>query len=256
MTLSDLLVSFKQVEPVRFEQFNAFNYDPFANIKRIQRVVNNDPLQSEFSNEEQLQNDEKPLNWSVSRPTISPKQSVISEPITENQESKPVTESQKQKPNTESQKPIIPQPPTTKISNKNDWAAQMEQAYRNAGITNDNIIKALIAKNALESGWGKYTQGSYNFGNITTGSNWKGKSVKGKDHNADGKPITQNFRSYNSLQDYVDDEIQFLTRLYDFNQNDDFETFIFKLQGGNKGKRKYAEARDYIKRVRSVYNSI
>ena len=146
MTLSDLLVSFKQVEPVRFEQSNAFNYDPFVNIKRIQRVVNNDPSQSEFSNEEQLQNNEKPLNWSVSRPTISPKQSVISEPITENQESKPVTENQKQKPNTESQKPIIPQPTTTKISNKNDWAAQMEQAYRNAGITNDNIIKALRKK--------------------------------------------------------------------------------------------------------------
>ena len=41
------------------------------------------------------------------------------------------------------------------------------------------------------------------------------------------------------MEDYVKDEIQFLTNLYDFDQNDDLSTFLNKLQGGNKGKRKY-----------------
>ena len=108
----------------------------------------------------------------------------------------------------------------------------------------------------VESGWGTSAQGDFNFGNITTGSNWSGRFVQGKDHNAAGQRISQKFRAYDSLEDYVKDEIQFLTRLYDFNQNDSFDTFINKLQGGNRGKRYYAEAPDYITNVRRVYNSI
>ena len=58
------------------------------------------------------------------------------------------------------------------------------------------------------------------------------------------------------MDDYVKDEIQFLTNLYDFNQNDDFDTFIGKLQGGNSGKRRYAEDVNYADKVRRVYSSI
>ena len=119
------------------------------------------------------------------------------------------------------------------------------------------ILPSLVVAMAIkESGWGNSAQGDFNFGNITTGSDWSGRFVQGKDHNASGQRISQKFRSYDSLKDYVKDEIQLLTSLYDFNQNDSFDTFMTKLQGGNRRKRYYAEAPDYIANVRRVYNSI
>lgn len=138
---------------------------------------------------------------------------------------------------------------------KSQWISDMTASYKRAGL-NDNAIKNLIAKNALESGWGKSAQGDYNFGNITTGSSWTGRFVQGKDHDANGKKISQKFRAYDSMDDYVKDEIQFLTKLYDFNQDDDFDTFINKLQGGNSKKRRYAEDKEYANKVRNVYNNI
>lgn len=150
---------------------------------------------------------------------------------------------------------VQPQEQNFVYNNGDDWANDLINAYRKAGL-NDNAIKNLLAKNALESGWGKYTQGNYNFGNITTGSSWKGNYVQGSDHDSKGNKISQKFRSYNSIDEYVEDEIQFLTRLYDFNQNDDFDTFIGKLQGNNSGKRRYAEDKQYSTKVKQVYNSI
>ena len=117
-------------------------------------------------------------------------------------------------------------------------------------------IKNLLAKNALESGWGKHAQGSYNFGNLTTGKSWSGNYVNGKDKDSNGNKVSSKFRAYDNLQEFVQDEIQFLTKLYDFDPNDDFDTFIKKLQGNNTGHRKYAQVKDYEDRVRRVYNSI
>lgn len=142
-----------------------------------------------------------------------------------------------------------------KIYNNSDWKKIMTNAYRKLGL-NDNAIKNLIAKNALESNWGKSAQGAYNYGNITTGSKWTGSYVNGKDKNSKGERISQKFRSYNNVDEFVQDEIDLLTRIYGFNQNDDFDTFINKLQGNNKGNYRYAEATDYVDRVRNVYNSI
>lgn len=138
-------------------------------------------------------------------------------------------------------------------NDRNKWKADMTAAYKRAGL-NDNAIKNLIAKNALESGWGKSAQGDFNFGNITTGSSWTGRSVHGNDKNAKGQSITQNFRAYDSLDDYVNDELQLLTNLYSFNQNDDIDTFLGKLQGHNSGKYKYSEDEKYAEKVKSVYN--
>lgn len=135
------------------------------------------------------------------------------------------------------------------------WITDMTNAYKKLGL-NDNAIKNLIAKNAFESGWGKSAQGAFNFGNITTGKYWKGNYVQGRDTDADGNPIGQKFRAYDTIDDYVKDEVDFLTRLYDFNQDDNFDIFINKLQGNNSGKRRYAEARDYVTKVKGVYNSI
>lgn len=77
----------------------------------------------------------------------------------------------------------------------------------------------------------------------------------GNDHDAKGNPIKQKFRSYNSMDEYAVDKLQFLKHLYDFDENDDINTFTAKLTGKNKGKRRYAEATDYADRVAAVFKS-
>lgn len=138
---------------------------------------------------------------------------------------------------------------------RGSWVNDMKQAYRDAGIKNENAIRMLIAQDALESRWGEAAQGAYNFGNLTTGKSWKGQFVKGKDRDAAGNPISQKFRSYGSTKDYAADKIDFLKRLYDFDENDNIDTFLHKLQGGNKGGRSYAEDKRYKESVLNTYNS-
>lgn len=141
-------------------------------------------------------------------------------------------------------------------TNRKQWSTELINAYKKAGITNDNAIRMLLAQDALESSWGKSAQGKYNFGNLTTGSLWKGDYVTGNDKNAKGEAIKQKFRSYNSMDEYAADKIQFLKRLYDFDENDDINKFVAKLTGSNKGKRRYAEATNYAKVLTGVYNGI
>ncbi len=140
-------------------------------------------------------------------------------------------------------------------TNRKQWSTELINAYKKAGITNDNAIRMLLAQDALESSWGKSAQGKYNFGNLTTGSSWKGDYVTGNDKNAKGEAIKQKFRSYNSMDEYAADKVQFLKRLYDFDENDDINKFVAKLTGCNKGKRRYAEAKEYANSLRGVYNS-
>lgn len=164
-------------------------------------------------------------------------------------------------------KPVASNPVTNKpvtanstwkspYTNRKQWSTELINAYKRAGITNDNAIRMLLAQDALESSWGKSAQGKYNFGNLTTGSSWKGDYVTGNDKNAKGEAIKQKFRSYNSMDEYAADKIQFLKRLYDFDENDDINKFVAKLTGSNKGKRRYAEATNYAKVLTGVYNGI
>lgn len=159
-------------------------------------------------------------------------------------------------------KPVTDKPVTANstwkspYTNRKQWSTELINAYKRAGITNDNAIRMLLAQDALESSWGKSAQGKYNFGNLTTGSSWKGDYVTGNDKNAKGEAIKQKFRSYNSMDEYAADKIQFLKRLYDFDENDDINKFVAKLTGSNKGKRRYAEATNYAKVLTGVYNGI
>ena len=223
MQLSELFVSHKQVDPVEFEPVHHdFDNNIYLNLDRARTATSTESASTETPSEDTSSwSAEQKLDWKVG--------------------TKPAENLKKWE--------------NPYKNNRNKWVSEITSAYKALGL-NDNAIKNLVAKNALESGWGTSAQGDFNFGNITTGSNWSGRFVQGKDHNADGQQISQKFRAYDSLGDYVRDEIQFLTRLYDFNQNDSFDTFINKLQGGNRGKRYYAEAPDYITNVRRVYNSI
>lgn len=175
----------------------------------------------------------------ANNPTVEP---VINKPVA----SKPVTN-----------KPVTANSTwKSPYTNRKQWATELINAYKKAGITNDNAIRMLLAQDALESSWGKSAQGKYNFGNLTTGSSWKGNYVTGNDKNAKGEAIKQKFRSYNSMDEYAADKIQFLKRLYDFDENDDINKFVAKLTGSNKGKRRYAEATNYAKVLTGVYNGI
>ena len=176
----------------------------------------------------------------ANNPTAEP---VINKPVA----SKPVTD----KPVTKTANSTWKSPYT----NRKQWSTELINAYKKAGITNDNAIRMLLAQDALESSWGKSAQGKYNFGNLTTGSSWKGDYVTGNDKNAKGEAIKQKFRSYNSMDEYAADKVQFLKRLYDFDENDDINKFVAKLTGSNKGKRRYAEAKEYANSLRGVYNS-
>lgn len=137
---------------------------------------------------------------------------------------------------------------------KTKWQEELTAAYKRYGL-NDNAIKNLIAKNALESNWGKSTGGKYNYGNITAGYGWKGKTTLGNDKDADGKPIRQIWREYDSIDDYVKDEIDLLKRLYNFNENDPIEVFSYKLKHG-VGGRQYAAAKNYESAINNIYKQI
>lgn len=139
--------------------------------------------------------------------------------------------------------------------NKNKWVEDLTRAYTKAGIKNDNALKMLISQDALESRWGRSAQGKFNFGNLTTGAKWKGDYITGNDKNAKGEAIKQKFRSYNSIDEYAADKLQFLRRLYDFDENDDIDKFVAKLTGSNRGKRKYAEATNYASSLKGVFDS-
>ena len=188
--------------------------------------------------------DEAPVEEVINKP-----ESLIITPVTNRPiASKPVTD----KPVTKTANSTWKSPYT----NRRQWTTELINAYKRAGITNDNAIRMLLAQDALESSWGKSAQGKYNFGNLTTGSSWKGDYVTGNDKNAKGEAIKQKFRSYNSMDEYAADKIQFLKRLYDFDENDDINKFVAKLTGSNKGKRRYAEATNYAKVLTGVYNGI
>ena len=225
-TLSDLLVSYKQVEAPTYTSTPELPIDRFA---RLQQYIDN-RNSNEISTDET--SEETPIStfrWHYNPDTKS-RTEIMNSSTTSNSNNTP----------------IIP---------KNDWVKQLSQAYRSIGVS-ENGIRNLIAKNALESNWGKSTQGRYNYGNITTGSSWKGDYVNGYDTDGQGRTIRNKFRSYNSLEEFAQDEVNFLKRLYDFNDNDDIDTFTYKLQGGNKGKRHYAESPKYRNSVKNIYKSL
>lgn len=248
MQLSELFVSHKQVDPVAFEPVHHnFDNNIYLNLDRARTATSTESTSTEDTSEDTSSwSTEDKLDWKVGTKQLSTSPTINTNTNTTMNSTTSVSEksSENYKRWTNPYK-----------NNRNKWVTEMTAAYKALGLT-DNAIKNLIAKNALESGWGNSAQGDFNFGNITTGSNWKGRFVQGRDHNAAGQRISQKFRAYDSLNDYVKDEIQFLTRLYDFDPNDSFDTFMNKLQGGNRGKRRYAEAPNYIDHVRRVYNSI
>lgn len=231
MELSDLFVSYKQVDPVSFHFNKPTLPQPiYLNAERAKQVTSEEPAEAEDMSTWSVDGSDM-ATWKVKGSDISQENSVP-EPL----KSQPTGSTSA---SGSSDRRVVSRWTSVYRGKRKQWIDDMTAAYKRAGLS-DNAIRNLIIKNAIESGWGDTAQGSYNFGNITPGKSWTGKYVNGRDTDGKGNPIPQKFRAYDSLDEYVADEIQFLTRLYDFNQDDDIATFAHKLQGGNRGKRFYA----------------
>lgn len=139
---------------------------------------------------------------------------------------------------------------------RRQFVKDLDAAFKRAGVTNEDLRKVLIAQNALESGWGAKSTGGgdYNYGNLTTGSQWTGAYRAAYDHDAKGNRVVHKFRSYNSLDDYIADKLKFIgldSRYKVDINNDDALTYIDKVVKGG-----YAEDPNYRNALTSMYKSI
>lgn len=146
---------------------------------------------------------------------------------------------------------IIKDSKSKTFANKAEFISSLSSAYKSAGFSND-LVKLLVAQDALESGWGQKPVGDYNYGNIKKGSSWKGKTKSAMDD----EKTPSHYRSYNDYREYVADKVNLLKKTYGITTNDTVEQAIAKLNGSNSGKYKYATSPTYAQNLLSVYRSL
>ena len=257
MELKDLFVSYKQVDPVKFEIKNQNLSTPiYLNKDRAIKVVSGEPEDTNTKSEktqdmskwvvEYIDSNDKNEKIIISTPVSTSVSNINTN--SQDDQNKKINDLSTNSSNFKL---------STKLNTKYvDWINAMIKSYKKLRL-NDNAIRNLIAQTALESNYGQSTLSGYNnFGGITTGSYWTGKRIKSGDKDKDGNRITQDFRVYDNMDHFTRDHLDFLTRLYDFDQNDDLNTFLSKLSGNNKGEKKYAQDKNYNKAVTNYYNQI
>lgn len=156
----------------------------------------------------------------------------------------------------------VTEPKITTLPDKYSGLKDFYQAVNDSYIKSDDAKYALLAQMGLESGWGKRSEGSkyFNYGNITTGSSWKGDYFKGGDTNAAGEKITQKFRKYKNAEGFFNDYINLIKNLYPeaheqlISEDFDIDKFSYGLRHGRAGM--YAESPDYEDSLRLVFNSV
>lgn len=134
-------------------------------------------------------------------------------------------------------------PPTDKSS----WKSQLYSAYKRAGCS-DTFARNLIGQDALETGWGKYAVGDYNYGNIKVGKSWQGRSKKAYDKREKSNDA---YRSYDSVDHYVQDKLELLQNKYGMTGNETPEQFTDKLVAGG-----YATSKTYKEKVLRTIKSV
>lgn len=136
---------------------------------------------------------------------------------------------------------------------KRQFVHDLNQAYLRAGVKNEELRKMLVGQSALESGYGSASLGGgdYNYGNLTTGSKWKGNWRVARDKDGKGNWILQKFRSYDSMDDFVKDKLEFigLNSRYKVDINKDTpQTYIDKIVRGG-----YAQDPNYRAALYDMY---
>lgn len=218
MKLNELTATYEKVDPVKFK---TDEQDIYSNLNRARTTSNN------YKNWKVGGGlDTKYINWKVKNDNSS--------------WINPFSKIGGQKNQTEDE--------------KIQWMQFMKDAYELQDVP-EPMIKILIAQDAIESGWGtKTTGGSYNYGNITAGNSWTGRTKNGGDTDKYGNPITQKWRCYNNVQEYVQDKIKILQNNWNVGLNDDINEFLHKIQDNKSNN--YAESTTYKDDIKEVYKSV
>ena len=124
--------------------------------------------------------------------------------------------------------------------NRGNIVSSLTTSYQKAGVTNPEVIKALVAQDILESGWGEKTKGRYNYGNITKG-NWTGSTAS---HTYNGR--TYQFRSYPDVDSYTQDKWNLLQRQYGITNNDTYQSIKQKLNARGYAEEEYGSGLDKV----------
>ncbi len=134
------------------------------------------------------------------------------------------------------------------MTNKADFVNQMYQAGLQAGLT-DAAARVMAAQAGIESGYGERAPG-YNFFAITKGPDWTGPTISRQDKDANGNPVTQQFRVYNSPQEGIADRISYMDNHFPgFSQAPTVDAALSTLQNGVYGKYYQAPQAKYEKAV-------
>lgn len=150
----------------------------------------------------------------------------------------------------------IPKPSTSKIyNNRSEFVLDLSKAYtqelKRRGI-DTAYVKYLVAQDALESAWGTKYAGNYNFGNITVPKNSNASYTEGSDHDGNGNPITQRFRNYDSMDEWVRAKVDLLSnsRYKAFTGDNSAKAFYTRIKQGG-----YATDPNYVNKLIKISNS-
>lgn len=131
---------------------------------------------------------------------------------------------------------------STKYSSWQDFRDKMVAYLMGKGLSK-NAAMWRAAQMGAETGHGTNSGSSvFNFGNITKGSNWTGRTTRFGDNPLD-------FRVYNSFEEGIDDYLRLLGT-YGITNEDEGEAFISKL---THGPRKWGTDSDLMRRVYNMY---
>ena len=121
------------------------------------------------------------------------------------------------------------------MSAKSAFVARMYQAGLAAGLT-DPAARVMAAQAAIESAYGTRAPGN-NFFAITKGKDWTGPTITRTDKDANGNPIKQQFRVYDSPEAGIADRIQFMRDKFpDFSQAPTMDAALTALQNGTSAQ--------------------
>ena len=147
--------------------------------------------------------------------------------------------------------PIVPQQ-SKRYTDKNEFVSDLYAAYSSAlkarGL-DPSYAYMLVAQDALESAYGSKYSGNYNYGNITAIGNQS--YTPGKDKDGLGNTISQKFRNYNSLDEWVNAKIDLLNgKRYNAFTGDPSQFYDRVKAGG------YAQDPNYVKKLTDTYKVI
>lgn len=145
---------------------------------------------------------------------------------------------------------VTPKSTSKRYNDKQQFISEMTDAYTKVlsekGI-NPEYAKYLAIQDALESNFGKSYAGNWNFGNIIVGSS--GASyTEGGDKDANGKPITQKFRNFDSLDDFIRYKVALLSNKRYHAFDGDIEQVYDRIKAGG-----YATAKNYVNSLKKLY---